>query len=163
MQCRHQQEIITMFTKGISGNPNGQPRGSGNGRAQTLSEPDFIVINSPPHPDILPHYSRCLHHKSHKDNRLHIHTTYIPHPAQAHIHKAGNHCFRIVFTDKRFKKTLFLAAEILDHGGLHLGGEYGRVAPTYNVAERGIEAFRAIAIYHPIRPTSKKSKKSGFD
>jgi len=45
MQCRHQQqEIITMFTKGISGNPNGRPRGSGNGRAQTLSEPDFIVI-----------------------------------------------------------------------------------------------------------------------
>ena len=38
-----------------------------------------------------------------------------------------------------------MAGELLDRGGSELGGDYGWVAPTYNVAERGIEAFRAIA------------------
>ena len=70
-------------------------------------------------------------------------------------------------TGRRFGKTLCLAAELLDRGGcdpaspaesLQVGAlapsgyaaarkvrDYGWVAPTYNVAERGIEAFRTIA------------------
>jgi hypothetical protein len=50
-----------------------------------------------------------------------------------------------VCTGRRFGKTLCLAAELLDRGGSEKAGEYGWVAPTYNVAERGIEAIRLIA------------------
>ncbi len=70
---------------------------------------------------------------------------YSPHPAQRKIHEARTARFRTVCTGRRFGKTLCLAAELLDRGGCESGGEYGWVAPTYNVAERGIEAFRAIA------------------
>jgi len=38
-----------------------------------------------------------------------------------------------------------MAAELLDRGGGEVGGDYGWVAPTYGVAERGVEAFRTIA------------------
>jgi hypothetical protein len=38
-----------------------------------------------------------------------------------------------------------MAAELLDRGGGEIGGDYGWVAPTYGVAERGVEAFRTIA------------------
>ena len=70
---------------------------------------------------------------------------YVPHPAQMAIHKARAKRFRTVCTGRRFGKTLCLAAEILDRGGCEKAGDYGWVAPTYNVAERGIEAFRDIA------------------
>ena len=70
---------------------------------------------------------------------------YAPHPAQQKIHAARCKRFRTVCTGRRFGKTLCLAAELLDRGGCERGGEYGWVAPTYNVAERGIEAFRTIA------------------
>jgi hypothetical protein len=70
---------------------------------------------------------------------------YIPHPAQREIHAARKVRFRTVCTGRRFGKTLCLAAELLDRGGCELAGDYGWVAPTYNVAERGIEAFRTIA------------------
>jgi hypothetical protein len=40
---------------------------------------------------------------------------------------------------------LCLAAELLSRGGSEKAGEYGWVAPTYNVADRGIEAIRMIA------------------
>ncbi len=70
---------------------------------------------------------------------------YKPHDAQLEIHKARGKRFRTVCTGRRFGKTLCLAAEILDRGGCEKGGDYGWVAPTYNVAERGIEAFREIA------------------
>ena len=70
---------------------------------------------------------------------------YVPHPAQREIHKARAKRFRTVCTGRRFGKTLCLAAEILDRGGCEKAGDYGWVAPTYNVAERGIEAFRDIA------------------
>ena len=70
---------------------------------------------------------------------------YQPHPEQMEIHKARGKRFRTVCTGRRFGKTLCLAAELLDRGGCEKGGEYGWVAPTYNVAERGIEAFRMIA------------------
>jgi len=68
--------------------------------------------------------------------------TYLPHPAQVAIHRAKVKRFRIVCTGRRFGKTFCLAGELLDWAR-RVGGEYGWVAPTYNVAERGIEAFRA--------------------
>jgi hypothetical protein len=67
---------------------------------------------------------------------------YTPHAAQLEIHRARDKRFRMVCTGRRFGKTLCLAAELLDRGGCEKGGDYGWVAPTYNVAERGIEAFR---------------------
>ena len=70
---------------------------------------------------------------------------YSPHECQREIHSARNKRFRVVCTGRRFGKTLCLAAELLDRGGCELGGDYGWVAPTYNVADRGIEAFRTIA------------------
>jgi len=71
--------------------------------------------------------------------------TYVAHPAQQQIHAARDKRFRTVCTGRRFGKTYCLAGELLDRGGSEMGGDYGWVAPTYNVAERGIEAFRAIA------------------
>ena len=70
---------------------------------------------------------------------------YVPHPAQVQIHRARESRFRVVCTGRRFGKTLCLAAELLDRGGTETAGDYGWIAPTYNVAERGIEAFRNIA------------------
>jgi hypothetical protein len=70
---------------------------------------------------------------------------YLPHPAQQAIHKARRKRFRTVCTGRRFGKTLCLAAELLDRGGCEKAGDYGWIAPTYNVADRGIEAFRTIA------------------
>ena len=70
---------------------------------------------------------------------------YAPHPAQQVIHKARGKRFRAVCTGRRFGKTLCLAAELLDRGGCERAGDYGWIAPTYNVADRGIEAFRSIA------------------
>lgn len=70
---------------------------------------------------------------------------YQPHPAQLEIHRARGVRFRSVCTGRRFGKTLCLAAELLDRGGCECAGDYGWVAPTYNVAERGIEAFKTIA------------------
>ncbi len=70
--------------------------------------------------------------------------TYTPHPAQSAIHYARDRRFRCVCTGRRFGKTLCLAAELADRGSHEGGGDYGWVAPTYNVAERGIEAFRMI-------------------
>ena len=70
---------------------------------------------------------------------------YLPHPAQQAIHKERKKRFRTVCTGRRFGKTLCLAAELLDRGGCEMAGDYGWIAPTYNVADRGIEAFRTIA------------------
>ncbi len=70
---------------------------------------------------------------------------YQPHEAQMEIHRARSQRFRTVCTGRRFGKTLCLAAELLDRGGCEKSGDYGWVAPTYNVADRGIEAFRTIA------------------
>ena len=69
--------------------------------------------------------------------------TYMPHPAQVVIHRAKDRRFRVVCTGRRFGKTYCLAGELLDWARRQ-GGEYGWVAPTYNVAERGIEAFREV-------------------
>ncbi len=70
---------------------------------------------------------------------------YRPHPAQLAIHAGRQHRFRTVCCGRRFGKTLCLAGELLDRGGGDQAGDYGWIAPTYNVAERGIEAFRQIA------------------
>jgi hypothetical protein len=70
---------------------------------------------------------------------------YTPHAAQRKIHEARDARFRTVCTGRRFGKTLCMAAEILDRGGGEAGGDYGWIAPTYGVADRGVEAFREIA------------------
>src|SRR5512137_2781781 len=70
---------------------------------------------------------------------------YKPHQAQMRIHEARTKRFRTICTGRRFGKTLCLAAELADRGAHDVPGDYGWVAPTYNVAERGIEAFRTIA------------------
>ena len=82
---------------------------------------------------------------THENDGTEIVLNYQPHPAQVQIHQARTYRFRTVCTGRRFGKTLCLAAELLDRGGCERGGDYGWIAPTYNVAERGIEAFRAIA------------------
>ena len=69
--------------------------------------------------------------------------TYLPHPAQVAIHRAKDKRFRVVCTGRRFGKTYCLAGELCDWAR-RVGGEYGWVAPTYNVADRGIEAFRDV-------------------
>ena len=70
---------------------------------------------------------------------------YQAHAGQQAIHDASDVRFRTVCTGRRFGKTLCLAAELLYAGMFRRGGDYGWIAPTYNVAERGIEAFRTIA------------------
>lgn len=70
---------------------------------------------------------------------------YVPHAGQVEIHRRRDARFRTVCTGRRFGKTLCLAAELLDRGGCEAAGDYGWIAPTYNVAERGIDAFRQIA------------------
>jgi len=70
---------------------------------------------------------------------------YVPHEGQLAIHQKRDVRFRTVCTGRRFGKTLCLAAELLDRGGCGAAGDYGWIAPTYNVAERGIDAFRQIA------------------
>ena len=69
--------------------------------------------------------------------------TYLPHPAQVAIHRAKDKRFRVVCTGRRFGKTFCLAGELCDWARRQ-GGDYGWVAPTYNVADRGIEAFREV-------------------
>ena len=69
---------------------------------------------------------------------------YRPHPAQMAIHKARDARFRTVCTGRRFGKTRCMAAELIDRGGGEAGGDYGWVAPTYTVADRGVDAFREI-------------------
>ena len=70
---------------------------------------------------------------------------YKAHASQQLIHDARDARFRTICTGRRFGKTLCMAAELLDRGGGEIGGDYGWVAPTYGVAERGVEAFRTIA------------------
>ena len=69
---------------------------------------------------------------------------YCPHGGQQAIHDARDKRFRVICTGRRFGKTLCLAGELLDRGAL-APGDYGWIAPTYNVAERGKEALRDIA------------------
>ena len=74
-----------------------------------------------------------------------VYCSYRGHVAQQAIHAARNVRFRTVCTGRRFGKTICMAGELFDRGGGERGGDYGWVAPTYNVAERGVDAFRLIA------------------
>ena len=69
---------------------------------------------------------------------------YTPHRCQKRIHDARQTRFRVVCTGRRFGKTLCRAGELLECG-MQVAGDYGWIAPTYNVAERGREAFIAAA------------------
>src|SRR5512137_446085 len=68
---------------------------------------------------------------------------YVPVEWQIIFHHARHTRFRIVCSGRRCGKTRGVGGEVADRGARE-GGDYGRVAPTYNVAERGIEALRAI-------------------
>ena len=67
---------------------------------------------------------------------------YTPHPGQLQIHAARNRRFRTVCCGRRWGKTMFAAAELLDRGGSEAAGDYGWIAPTYLIADRGIDAMR---------------------
>ena len=54
---------------------------------------------------------------------------FTPHTAQALIHAASKCRFRTVCTGRRFGKTLFLAAELLDRGAHDIAGTCGWVTP----------------------------------
>jgi hypothetical protein len=69
---------------------------------------------------------------------------YAPHPGQLAIHQARDRRFRTVCCGRRFGKTLLAAAELIDRGGGEAAGDYGWIAPTYFIAERGVEAVREI-------------------
>ncbi|HMP89712.1 MAG TPA: terminase family protein [Kiritimatiellia bacterium] len=69
---------------------------------------------------------------------------YAAHPGQQSIHDARDRRFRVVCCGRRWGKTLSLAAELLDAGGQE-GGTYGWIAPTYFIADRGVDALRDIA------------------
>ena len=68
---------------------------------------------------------------------------YKPHRRQLAIHTATER-FRVVCTGRRFGKTLCLAGELLEKASFD-PGDYGWIAPTYNVAERGREAFQEVS------------------
>jgi hypothetical protein len=70
--------------------------------------------------------------------------SYTAHPAQRLIHHARGKRFRAVCCGRRFGKTRFAAAELLDIG-CERGGLYAWIAPTYFIAERGERALTAIA------------------
>lgn len=69
---------------------------------------------------------------------------YVPHEGQRRIH-ASDRRFRTVCCGRRWGKTLCLAAELLDRAGGEAAGDYGWIAPTYFIADRGVEALREIA------------------
>lgn len=68
---------------------------------------------------------------------------YEPHAAQRRLH-ADRHRFQTVCCGRRWGKTRFAAAKMIDEGGGVSGGDYGWIAPTYLIAERGLEALREI-------------------
>lgn len=70
---------------------------------------------------------------------------YVPHEGQRAIHGTRDRRFRIVCCGRRWGKTLSLAAELLDRGAGEAAGDYAWIAPTYFIAERGVEALRDIA------------------
>jgi len=69
--------------------------------------------------------------------------SYTPHAGQQRLH-ASRARFRIANCGRRFGKTLSFTADILDAAG-HVAGDYGWIAPAYQVTERGVDAMRLIA------------------
>lgn len=68
---------------------------------------------------------------------------YVPHRTQGIIHHDRRYRFRAVCCGRRWGKTRFAAAELLDIAG-ERGGLYAWVAPTYYIAERGQKALALI-------------------
>lgn len=84
---------------------------------------------------------------------------YVPHGGQRRIHRDRSIRFRTICCGRRWGKTKFAAAELLDTAGLN-GGLYAWIAPTYFICERGIKAIREIggelvkfAGQNPVRAT----------
>lgn len=68
---------------------------------------------------------------------------YVPHASQRRIHHDRGVRFRAVCCGRRWGKTRFAAAELLDVAG-QCGGLYAWIAPTYYIAERGETAVKLI-------------------
>ncbi len=68
---------------------------------------------------------------------------YYPHPTQERIHLDRGYRFRAVCCGRRWGKTRFAAAELIDIAG-ERGGLYAWIAPTYYIAERGEAAVKLI-------------------
>jgi len=68
---------------------------------------------------------------------------YYPHPSQSGVHLDRGIRFRAICAGRRWGKTRFAAAELLDVAGGH-GGLYAWIAPTYYIAERGENAIKLI-------------------
>ena len=73
---------------------------------------------------------------------------YRPHPGQLEIHRARHRRFRSVCCGRRWGKTVFAAGELLDASGSGVPGDYGWIAPTYLIADRGVDAVRHIGGRH---------------
>lgn len=71
-----------------------------------------------------------------------IRLDYEPHPGQRKLH-ACRARFVTVCCGRRWGKTKYAAAKLLDEGG-EVAGDYGWIAPTYLIADRGVEALREI-------------------
>ena len=69
---------------------------------------------------------------------------YVPHAGQQLIHNARDRRFRTVCCGRRWGKTRFAAGEILDAAGQGAAGDYGWIAPTYLIADRGMDAVQQI-------------------
>lgn len=72
-----------------------------------------------------------------------INFNYVPHASQWHIHNDRRFRFRAVCCGRRWGKTRFAAAELLDIAG-ERGGLFAWIAPTYYIAERGESAVKLI-------------------
>jgi hypothetical protein len=72
-----------------------------------------------------------------------IDLNYKPHATQLPIHHDRCYRFRAVCCGRRWGKTRFAAAELLDLAG-ERGGLYAWIAPTYYIAERGQTALALI-------------------
>jgi hypothetical protein len=68
---------------------------------------------------------------------------YRPHPGQLAVHTSPAR-FRYVCCGRRWGKTRLAAAELLDRAGREAAGDYGWIAPTYLIAERGVDACKLI-------------------
>lgn len=70
---------------------------------------------------------------------------YAPHAGQQRFHASAAR-WRVAACGRRWGKTLALAGDLLDAAG-HVRGDYAWIGPTYQIVERGVDAFRTIA--HP--------------
>lgn len=68
---------------------------------------------------------------------------YQPHAGQWPVHRSAAR-FRIACCGRRFGKTICFAADLIDKAA-QVRGDYGWIGPTYQVTERGVDAFRLIA------------------